>query len=461
MPKPDFDAQEARLDALEADAKAAAKKPVYGTQVHVRKGEDPLSSRPFYVAKAAAALEAGDPDLAKQEFECSRLLRKALTGYDPNYKYQGGSIMLPLAWHLLPDEVRHAPEFAEYKKSMAAAIDNMDQGEVTRQIGEYRAKSFFQKAPQSYQDQTLGGPLVAPPEYGELIPLLRNNSVLMNIGCRQIALPPQGAIYYPRQTGAMTPDQLPENPVVGSVESNVTTDDLVLSAKQFIGTVRTSNQLLRFSQGAAEALIRDDMMAQIQLLYDKAGLEGTGGTSRVLGLVNTPGINKIVAKTPGGANVGDTWTPIDLVRMIAAAQNLNSDVKSWIMLPGQFLGITETRGTGGPVAGVQDGQYLFDIMRLVGTNVENKLRGRPVEVSNQVSRVRTKGTAQNLTYILGVDPQEIILGLHGAVELAVNTQADSVYAKNQSLLRVVMYGDVGVRRPAGITLLDNLLQISL
>lgn len=460
MPKPaDYDAQDARLDALEAASAAAAKRPNYGNQVHVRKGEDPLTSRPFYVAKAAAALEAGDPTIAKQEFECSRLLRKALTAYDPNYKYQGNSIILPLAWHLLPDEVRHASEFVEYKKSMAAAIDGMDQGEVVRQLGEHRSKAFFQKAPQSYQDQTLGGPLVAPPEYGELIPLLRNRSVLMNMGCRQIALPPQGAIYYPRQTGAMTPDQLPENPVVGIAESNVTTDDLVLSAKQFIGTVRTSNQLLRFSQGAAEALIRDDMMAQIQLLYDKAALEGTGGTSRVLGLINTPSINKVVAKTPA-AN-GDTWTPIDMVRMLAAAQNLNSDVKNWIMLPGQFLGITETRSTGGPTAGVQDGQYLFELMRTFGTNIENKLRGRPVEVSNQVSRLRTKGTAQNLTYILGVDPDEIILGLHGAVELAVNTQADSVFVKNQSLLRVVMYGDAAVRRPAGVTLLDQLLQIAL
>lgn len=455
----DIAALRAQVADLERTAKPTA--PAvrgYGTP-HVRKGENPLSSRPFYVSRAAESLLNKDDRNAKQEVAASNFLKSALRDHGGNYA--SDTMLLPMSWALLPAEIANAPEMVEVRKGMAAAVAGMDEGEIRRQVGDTNAAAMFRKAPMSSQDQAFGGAMIAPPEFGELIPILRNKSVLTEIGCRIIALPPQGTIQFPRQTSATAANYLPENPANNGTETDVGTDDLILGPKAISVFCRASNQSLRFSQGTMEALIRTDMMEQIQLFVDKAGLEGVRGPNGIQGIINTSGITRVTAKTTGSTNVGDTWTPVDVTRMIAAAMAVNSDVKAWVMAPGTWLGITETRSTGGPTAGVQDGGYLYDLIRNLGQSIPDLLRGRPVKASNQVSRVRTKGTANTLTYILGLDPDEIVLAMHGAVELSINSQETGAYLKNQSLLRVIAYADVGVRRPAGVTLMDQLTLLSL
>lgn len=420
----------------------------------IRTGEDPLSSRPFYISEVAKALLTGDWDNAKHEKQELSRFKKAMGEVHTGFSYGAGSIVLPLSWELLPREISDNSDFTTLKKSMGAGAmkaAKADPNQFLRESGR-----VFKKAPMSMLDQSLGGAVIQPPEFGELIPVLRNKSVLNQIGAKQVALPPQGSVAYPRQTSASTAEQIPENPATGIVESDFGTDQLTLSAKTFAGMVKVSNQLLRFSQGVAESLIRDDMMAQVALYFDKAGLEGVGGPNKVQGIINSPGITTVVAST--AATDGNTWQPKDLTRMIAAAMAKNSDIDLWVLSPGMFLGMTETR-TGGSTTG--DGPYLFDLIRTLGQDIPDKLRGRPVYTSNQVSLARAKGSGTNLTYVLGLKPEEIVIALHGAVELSVNTQAESVFSKNQSLLRVLMYGDVGVRRGAGVTFMDTLLQLSI
>lgn len=388
-----------------------------------------------------------DDSECKFEREHANKFKKAMSSRF-GHNYDKDAYVIPLDWSLIPDDVKKEEFSQVIRKGMQAAVADVDPEGMP---------SVYRKA-MGFLDQTAGGSIVAPPILGEMIPVLRNKSVLNQIGATTVSLPPNGQIQYPRQVTASTVYSVPENPSANTAETEFDTDSVTLSAKQFIGLVRVSNMLLKFSEGNAEALIRNDLMAQAALQFDKDGLEGRGGTSRIQGLINTP---SILNHTAGSVGVnGDKFTPEDGYEMLAEMEERNINTEdgiAWIMRPRTWYGINQFRADA-VTAGDQQGLFLFNLVRAFGQKIEKSLHSYPVHTSNQVSAVRAKGSASNLTYVLAVSPQEVLLGMHGAIELSLNTQAESVYARNQSLLRVVMFGDVGVRRQAGVNLCDQLIQ---
>lgn len=418
----------------------------------IRKGEDPLSSRPMYMAKAArVAIGQLDHNEAKLELEFSNKLKKALGG-----NYSGNQILIPLSWDMMPEDVRRDKEFEPYRKALHDSVSDIDpdilESRKLVQVYEKNERKYLRKTAMSYIDQSTGGALVQPPMYGDLIPILKNKAVLPNIGAVQVPLPAQGSIKYPRQTGVTTVYQVPEN--TAGTESNPTFDDITLEPKQFIGLVRVSNQLLTFAPGIAEAAIRNDMAEQIGLTFDLKGLEGTGGPNQVKGIINQPGIGTVTAFVTGAD--GNTFSPRDIARMIKKAMVSNSDIKTWIMRPDMWLGITESRADA-TVPGDAAGNYLFNMLRLFSDDFGETLRQRKVVTSNQISGSRTKGAGTALTYILGVDGQEIIIGMHGAMVLDANPYETTAFTSNQTLLRAILFGDVQVRRGAGVVFMDSLI----
>ena len=417
-------------------------------------------STPFYIAKLAkcainkASGAGGEAAFERQE---SDRLKKAMRDcYGAGAEYGESSFLVPLAWECMPDEISRSSDFTPLRKAMAAALDGIDPERFRGKdaVGVYgkAAGDRLYKTAMSYLDQTTGGAMVAPPQFGDLIPILRNKAVLQNIGATNVPLPTQGAVKYPRQSGVSTTYETPEN--TAGTESNPTFDDVTLDPKQFICLVRASNQLLTFAPGVAEAAIRDDMSQQAALQFDYAGLQGAGGPNRVKGLINQPGISTVVAYTTG--TNGNTWSPRDTARMLKAAMIRNSDIKTWVMRPDMWLGITETRADA-VVPGDGAGNYLFHMLREFSSDFGENLRQRKVVTSNQVSATRTKGSGTDLTYILGVDGSEVLVGMHGAMVLDANPYETTAYTSNQTLLRAILFGDVGVRRGAGVAFMDTLI----
>jgi HK97 family phage major capsid protein len=109
-----------------------------------------------------------------------------------------------------------------------AGVAGLDPQEVSW----LRTKSYtdFSKKTQSWLDETLGGALVAPPEMGELIQLLRNKDALVNAGARVVPMPPQGRLKLPRQTAATVGYWVGEK--VQIPESQFKTGALNLSSKR-------------------------------------------------------------------------------------------------------------------------------------------------------------------------------------------------------------------------------------
>ena len=422
-----------------------------------RQGEDPLSSRGFSFMKMIGLISGAvdDPNQAKHERDISNRLHncfvKELGSQGYEYKGQGARFLAPLATSYMQDNVVPRAFRQEMRQMVAAGTDGADYGEMQWMRTKQLQNMGYSKKALSWLNEVTGGAIVAPPEMGELIELLRNKEALVNAGARVVPLPPQGRLKYPRQTAASQTYWVGENSPI--TESIIGTGEVTLQAKKLAVLIKAPNELIRFASPAAEALLRDDMTKSLALGLDLAGLEGTGTDTRPRGIINMPNINRINSSTQG-AN-GDTVVGQDIYRMIAAVEESNAEFEAYIMRPKTLYKYYQLRADA-VSAGDSAGPYLFNLIREAQDDFPATLAGYPVVKSTQVSQVRSKGTATNLTYVVGGMWSDLLIGMFGAIEFAATTQGDTSFVNDQTWVRGILSADIQARHEAAFVLLDSL-----
>ena len=169
---------------------------------------------------------------------------------------------------------------------------------------------------------TTGGTLVALPSQGELIELLRAQEVFSRVGAREITLPPQGSIRFPRHTSGITIGSFAEGATV--TESTPGTGELLLQAKAYSGLVDVPEELMKFATSVSvEAWLREQFVRDLSLQTDSDMISGAGGTG-IQGVINYSGLRTVTASTTGGN--GDTLDPEDPVRLPADIADQNAPV---------------------------------------------------------------------------------------------------------------------------------------
>ncbi len=433
----------------------------------VRTGEDPLSSRGFSFMKMFGVLTGQvDPEQAKVEIDINNRLNqvfgKNYSGVGGSYQFRGngplggvgGKFLAPLASSFFPEELVNRQFRREMHEIVSAGTMGADQDEtswIRRKMMEKHYGGSVSAKTLSWLNEATGGALVAPPEMGELIELLRNKEALVNAGARVVPLPPQGRIKYPRQTSASNTYWVGENAPI--TDSNIGTGEVTLQAKKLTVLIKAPNELIRFASPAAEALMRDDMTKSLALGLDLAGLEGFGGDTRPLGIINMQNINRINSSSPG-LN-GDALVGQDIYRMLAAVEESNAEFESFVMRPKTMYAYYQLRADA-VAQGDQAGPYLFNLIREAGDGTKATLAGYPVTKSTQVSQVRSKGNATNLTYVLGGMFSDLLIGMFGAIEFAATTLGDTAFTNDQTWIRGILSADVQARNESSFVLLDNL-----
>lgn len=425
-----------------------------------RTGEDPMSSRGFSFMKMLGLISGAiPPEQAKHEMDIHNRLHQC---YVKNlggaaYDYKGGGhegvhrFLAPLGTGYMQDAIVPGDFRREMRQMVRAGTDGADQEEMrwirTKQLS---AAGYGTKA-LSWLNELTGGSLVAPPEMGELIELLRNKEALVNAGARTVPLPPQGRMKYPRQTSASNTYWVGENMPI--TDSNIGTGEITLQAKKLAVMIKAPNELIRFASPAAEALMRDDMTKSLALGLDLAGLEGAGTDTRPRGIINYPNINRITSSSPG-LN-GDAVTGQDIYRMVAAVEESNAEFESFVMRPKTLYKYYQLRfdavGQGDAAGG-----FLFNLIREPGAETLASLAGYPVIKSTQVSQSRSKGDSSNLTYIVGGMFSDCLIGMFGAIEFAATTMGDTAFTNDQTWVRGILSADIQLRHEAAFVLLDNL-----
>jgi hypothetical protein len=182
----------------------------------------------YSVLKAAAfALGYVGPDQAKEEIHAHQQLRDLYAGYGfmPHHGQQ--SFLVPLASAHLPAFEPHGRRLRdELHQKMTAHADKFDPDEadwIGRRLNP-RAKALGTLV------DTAGGTMVPLPVLGELIDLQRSMEVFASAGAREVALPPNGRIQFPKLTAASTAYWVGEGSPI--TESQPTTGNLDLQAKK-------------------------------------------------------------------------------------------------------------------------------------------------------------------------------------------------------------------------------------
>lgn len=422
-----------------------------------RTGEDPLTSRGFSFIKMLGLItQVVNKDEAKVELDLHDRMTRC---FEQNgYNYGGAGItgvnrfMAPLATDFFHDKVIDSKFRKEMKSLVRAGCDAADPAEMnwirTKQLN---SMGITGNKALSWLNELSGGALVAPPEMGELIELLRNKEALVNAGARTVPLPPQGRMKFPRQTSPSTTYWVGESSPITA--SDLGTGEVTLQAKKLAVLIKAPNELIRFASPAAEALMRDDMTKSLALGLDLAGLEGLGGDNRPRGLINMPFINN-VASSQQTAN-GDLIVPNDIYRMIAAVEESNAEWEGWVMRPKTLYKYYQLRSDA-VAQGDKQGLFMFGLTRDLGDGVQATIGGYPVTKSTQVSQSRSKGTANNLTYIVGGMWSDLLIGMFGAIEFAATTMGDTSFTNDQTWVRGILSADIAARHESAFALMDSL-----
>lgn len=401
----------------------------------------------YSVLKAAAfALGYTGADQAKEEIHTHNQLRDLFAGYGflPHHGHQ--SFFVPLASAHLPVFEPHGRRLRdEVHQKMTAYATQFDADEADWLTRRVRTKALGTAV------DTAGGTLVGLPMLGELIDLQRNLEAFSNAGAREIAMPPNGRIQFPKLTAASTAYWVGEGSPI--TESQPTTGNLDLQAKKLGVFVKLNNELLRFTSPSAEGLVRYDMARAAALKADAAMLDGTGGL-QIKGLITYSGIGTHTASTTG-AN-GDTFQPADVALMESKLPDAVDAPTAWLMRKQMFAALMNRRADA-VSANDGKGSFLFRNMPAGGSTPPVELFGTRAVRTAQVAANRVKGGASNLSYILlGYFPDWIVARL-GVMEFLASGHGDTALQNDQTYLRGIQHIDAGPRNPASFVLCDQLV----
>jgi len=424
----------------------------------VRSGEDINSSRGFQYSRVIGLMMGViDKNLCKQELLINERLQKEYVERGLYVKTNPGNIVVPFASDFIAQSTPGMGEFAtEIGQMVRAGSWGGDAGEIRRMAGRFNmTKALGWMEPGGLDSFT---PF---PAMGEPIELLRNQAVWLKAGARSIPLPPANRMAWPRLTGATTAYWIGSGTTSRSITaSEPTSGDMVLQGRKLGVRVTLPNELFRFPSISVEQLVRADMMLSAALKMDAAFIYGTGSATEPKGVINYDNVQTHTASTTGAD--GDTIEPEDITTMIGKVEEQNLTFGSWIGRPLLYAHLANKRADA-VTAGDKKGPFLFNILRGHAegygqplNNAVGNLESYPFHKTNQIPKNREKGVATDLSFLLGGDFSQSVVGISGVMEFAVATQGDTIFPQDQTDIRMITWCDMALRHPEAFILCDDL-----
>jgi HK97 family phage major capsid protein len=438
---------------------AATVRKMLATNTAPHGASGPLGEREYSFARACAfKLGMIDESMAKEEVHYSGELRKM------HNQYRG---MSPHAITFRSDQF--AVPLSPSRFGSSIANENPLTERLTRELTQKMAMNVSNINPNLVRktmvttSETTGGSLIAPPAFGDLIELQVYGSILQRAGCRNIPLPPQGSLVYPRIAGTAT--SYWQGEPGADTASDVATGALNLTAKTLATLVNVSIQLATFGTVNVEAEIRSAMALASSQKKDVTCLySGVGGTSPV-GLKLYPrqtawvqGTNKVITYTPQGPSDGATngyyLQPQDVPRMARSLPDMLDTGYTWVMTT-QLLATMESTRADAITAADHQGPFVFPITRSPGDYLNPQLSGGKVIASRLVPSA-TLGTGTVYPVICGKF-DDYIMAQAGVGLLDTNTQGDAYWTTNLQGLRLIEFLDAAPRQESSFVFADSVL----
>lgn len=390
------------------------------------------------------ALKAEDDKVAASLVQAEDLERRQAAMARPVTALPGVTPAAPVA------SVPAAPAekgitFARMVRTIAAAGGN---GYVAQQIAEQNGDSGL-FANQNMGSGPAGGFLVPEDVSTEVIELLRPASVVTAMGPRFVPMPNGNLTTNRRATGA--------NFAYGGEQQDAkatgyTYGQVKLSAKKLTGIIPVSNDLLRSSSISVDRMIRDDAVADAAQIQDRYFLRGSGteyapkglryqhlGTgfeaTHVLSMTAAPDLQKV------DNDLGRLELALGLFNVIFTQAH-------WLMSPRVAMFLTNLRdGNGNKVYPEMD---------------SGMLRKKPVHMTTEIPD--NLGNGGNESEIMLVEPSHVMIGEHMGIEIAMSTEAaykdangdmQAAFSRDETLMRMIMQHDIGLRHLAALSILKG------
>ncbi|MES2995894.1 MAG: phage major capsid protein [Verrucomicrobiota bacterium] len=283
-----------------------------------------------------------------------------------------------------------------------------------------------------------GGTFIATTQ-GPMIDLLYARMVLRDLGA-QFLTGLVGNIDLPRFATGSTVGNKAEN--AAADESSPATDSISLTPHRATTFVELSQQLLIQSSPSVEALVRNDLMTALALLFEQRAIAGSGASNQPTGILNVAGIGSVAGGTNGAA---PDWQ--DIVDLETAIATLNADIGSIA-----YLTNPKVRGKLKTTSKVS-GQNGF-----VWAEGDTPLNGYRAGVTTQVPSNLTKGTASGVcSAILFGNFADLIIAQWGGISLLANPYSRDT----EGLVRLTLnaYHDNVVRRPQSFAAMKDALTV--
>lgn len=292
-----------------------------------------------------------------------------------------------------------------------------------------------------------GGYLIQQVLGTDMVELLRDQTVIMDLGAREIEMP-EGNLTLPRQSAGSTFTYKPEGGKITS--SQPTVGDVKWNSKKLTGNIPISNDLLRLGTSPmADALVRDDAVAGIAVARDNAGLNGLASVDTPLGVLNDPDVTQV---TIGEVIDADNISKF-LLALLNAKVNFKTGKFGWAINPTVWYILYNAHSL--------NGQYYFrdelDRGMLLGYKY-----GRTTLIANGVDgHVTTKIAFGNWA--------EYLIALQGGLEAAVSSEASyydadgniqSTWGKDQTVMRFIERHDMRMRQAAAMAVSSDVYTVA-
>ena len=282
-----------------------------------------------------------------------------------------------------------------------------------------------------------GGGFLVPEEFSnDIVELLRNEAVVFRAGPRIV--PMNGTMTMPKLTSGASGSYIGENSNISKEQQ--TFGQLRLTAKKLASLVPISNDLLRNSSPQADQVVRDDMVAGLQVTADAALIRDQGDGAAPKGLRYWAASGNVTATN------GTTATQVeqDIRELILGLKNNNSPMirPVWLMAPRSVEFLADLRDA--------NGNKIYPTIDTAGT-----LRRMPIFETNNIPTNLGGGTESEI-YL--VDMAQVVIGEETGIEVMVSDTAAyhdgsnvvAAFSQDQTVIRAIMRHDMVVRHDTSI-----------
>lgn len=346
--------------------------------------------------------------------------------------------------------------FARFVKASAESAFRIKEGRGISPVEVLRAWKYTEladrceRAQKSFTSSLLadGGNFVPADVLGEVIELLRAETVVRSLGARRVPMP-HGNMSMSRQTAGATFGWVGEGTVI--TPSKPSTDGLKLAAKKLAGIVAVSNDLIRFADISAEEFVKKDLIDGLAVSEDTSLISGVGSQYSPIGLLYLAiAANKFnaTAVDPKVPTATEVRKELGKLEYKLTSNNHKLRKPGYILTPRTewFLKHAMLDGLSNPI-------FLAEML-------QGQLMGKPYRCTTSVPENLGGGTDESKIYFADFD--EVLIG--DAQAMSITVSPDGTYeeggvvksglSRDETPIRIMEQIDQNVRHTTAIAVVE-------